>query len=496
MELILIFTAVFIVLILSCWLIFRRSRRYSFRNDALVRQVNPDLMYPNAKTDQPRSSDGIELGPVKDADADESAYFSDWQDDDVDDESVDPIQQSMEEEGEDEFSEESWEEHIESSQSIEPAITPEADWNWSESDGLNGEADSSVEKFETEQAHEPNTGVQTNLPLHTILTDSNHFETDWTSIEPIDVDETIEFPRINNSDNQNIEMLGWIPGNGSTVARTEILALVRDFGENFELPVSLYGQLENSDSWINLKDEVVSARFLDLMFTIQLTHHGKSIDAEHWWRFYNMGEQIAQALSRPFYPSLSLDSAQAMSLRLAEQVDNLNIQATLILQSKTNKRLSSRTLDYVAREYDLVQRGNEEVFEKMDKMPLSFAPVYTLTTNLPPRPDGTESDQEAGLALTCNLPCVRDPLEAFDQMVDLARKLESRFPLELVDEERLKVSTKEIQMIRLHLRNFADDMQFCGITPGSETAMRLFYQPTVEETDSETSEPAGFAAVR
>lgn len=496
MELILIFTAVFIVLILSCWLIFRRSRRHSFRNDTLVRQLNPDLMYPYTNADQPRSSDGVELGPVKDADADESAYFSDWQDDDADDEIVESTQSLMVEEGEDEVSEESWEEQIESSQYVEPEITLETDWNWSESDDLNGEADSSVENIEAEQEYEPNSGVQTNLPLHNILTGRTHFETDWASVEPIDVDETIEFPRINNSDNQNIEMLGWIPGNGSTVARTQILALVRDFGENFELPVSLYGQLENSDSWINLKDEVVSARFLDLMFTIQLTHHGKSIDAEHWWRFYNMGDQIAHALSRPFYPSLSLDSAQVMSLRLAEQVDNLNIQATLILQSKSNKQLSDRTLDYLAREYDLVQRGSEGVFDKMDKMPLSFAPVFTLTTNLPPRPDGTDSDEETGLALTCNLPCVRDPLEAFDQMVDLARNLESRFPLELVDEERLRVSPKEIQMIRLHLRNFSDDMQYCGITPGSETAMRLFYQPIVEETDSDASEPARFAAVR
>ena len=496
MELILIFTAVFMVLILSCWLIFRRSRRQSFRNDALVRQLNPDLMNAYTNADQPRSSDGVELGPVKDADADESAYFSDWQDDDADDESVESIEQSMVEEGEDEISEESWEEQIESSQYAEPAITLEPDWRWSESDEMSGETDTFVENTEAEQGFEPNSGVQTNLPLNNILTDSTHFETDWTSIEPVDVDETIEFPRINNSDNQSIEMLGWIPGNGSTVARTQILALVRDFGENFELPVVLYGQLENSDSWINLKDEVVSARFLDLMFTMQLTHHGKSIDAEHWWRFYNMGEQIAHALSRPFYPSHSIDSAQVVSLRLAEQVDNLNIQATLILQSKTNKQLSSRTLDYLAREYDLVQRGSEEVFDKMDKMPLSFAPIFTLTTNLPPRPDGTESDEETGLALTCNLPCVRDPLEAFDQMVDLARKLESRFPLELVDEERLRVSPKEIQMIRLHLRNFSDDMQYCGITPGSETAIRLFYQPMIEEMDSETSEPARFAAVR
>ena len=496
MELILIFTAVFIVLILSCWLIFRRSRRYSFRNDALVRQLNPDLMHSYKNADQPRSSDGVELGPVKDADADESAYFSDWQDDDADDESVESEQRSMVEEGEDEYSEESSEEQIESSQFVESEITLEPDWNWSEPDELNGEADSSAENTEAEQALEPSAGVQTDLPLHNILTDSTHFETDWTSIEPVDVDETIEFPSINNLDNEKIEMLGWIPCNGSTVARTQILALVRDFGENFELPVSLYGQLENSDSWINLKDEVVSARFLDLMFAIQLTHHGKSIDAEHWWRFYNMGEQIAHSLSRSFYPSLSLDTAQVMSLRLAEQVDNLNIQATLILQSKTDKQLSSRTLDYLAREYDLVQRGSEEVFDKMDKMPLSFAPVFTLTTNLPPRPDGTELDEEVGLALTCNLPCVRDPLEAFDQMVDLARNLESRFPLELVDEERLKVSPKEIQMIRLHLRNFSDDMQYCGITPGSETAIRLFYQPTVEETDTEASEPARFAAVR
>ncbi len=527
MEITLILGAVFLLLIMVCWIVFRRSRRSSLRNNAMhAVGIHPDIETSGVGANRLGSSNDVELGPVV------TAHPEDWPPEPIDDD-LDGRKSEFAEfwgwqdeakaEHDDEdnlmngaaYSSESQAQPVEAISAdrnpfvddLEPELATEEENDWSgeavhdemapsehyDSHELEVEAEFSQNNayrneyepidlmnsngaFEDSKV-EPRIGIQAHLPLRTTHGDEYANYTAESVIEHIDVDESIRFPQFRKSENQLLDMLGWIPANEVSVSRVQLLSLVRSFGDKLPMPVLLYGRLENSDDWINFEDENVAARFTDLMFVMQLTHRGKSIDEQSWWRFFNMGEHIAKSLSRKFFPSLSMESAVELSQSLTEQVENLNLQAILILASENGRQLSGRTLEYLAREYQLEMHDDGKIFEKPDILPQSPAPLYTLTTELPQSDVDEDSADEVGLALYSNLPCVRDPIDAFDQMVDLARNLENRFPLVLVDESREKVSTKDIEVIRTHILRFVDDLQFCGIEPGGETALRLFGEP-------------------
>lgn len=322
-----------------------------------------------------------------------------------------------------------------------------------------------------------NMGEQTMISLRTVGNNGHKVNgSNSISLVPsIDVDESVEFPDLNGLVNADVDLLGWIPDNGAPVSQIQILSLVRSFGETLDLPVLLYGKLIESDAWIKINQDNFSARYTDLMLSMQLMHCEILIDEQSWWRFFNMIERIAKSLSRSFYLSLSLDSAIEKSKRVASVIQDLNIQAVLKLQSDNGQQLSGRTLEYLAREYQLDMLEAGRIFEKPDPVSSGSAPLFTLI-KMESDEDGADSAQSdsGDLMLVSDLPCVSDPLDSFDQMVDFAWTLANRFPLTLVDERYQKVSAKDIQTIRSHIERFVDDMDYCRIAPGGDVAMRLF----------------------
>ena len=517
MEVIFIISGVFFLLLSVCWLIYRQSRsRSELPADLLNKFTEERYSLEDLYSVDGEFSSDFELGPVITTESDRTPDYSDdadYGDPEFDDaETPGQLFQeathleneyysdefAVEENAEDFNGEEVYmddssggegvneidleDEHDDPGEIDEPFIEPTI-----------GFEPKTIEDKERCRYREPHIseliiGEQTQISLRTTgINGSDINGSKPASVVPyIDVDESVEFPDLNGQINRDVDMLGWIPDDGSPVSRVDLLALIRSFGEKFDLPVLLYGKLMDSDAWVNFEEDNVSGRYADLMLCMQLMHRGKLITEQTWWRFFNMGEKIANALSRSFYPSLSLESAISESKRIATLVDNLNIQAILILESDNGSQLSGRTLEYLAREYQLAMLYDGRVFEKQDQISPNSAPYFTLTRieSDQDHEDG-EHDEKGGLVLFCDLPCVSDPLDAFDQMVDFAWTLANRFPLTLVDELRQRVSARDIQTIRTHIESFVDDMSYCHITPGGEVAMRLFDEPNpyLKETD-------------
>lgn len=501
MEITILLGTVFILLILSCWIIYRRFSQSSVRNAEMKERFHSNLTGSDANENEQDFYDSVELGPVMTADPedwspppfeDEFAGYdsevrefwgSGYEEEDHADNEVIEVSNDVTATAEEatdtvntQFTNEDLEaftEHTEYEYESASSESHEPDWIES-SDGLK---------------IEPILGIQADLPLRTTEFAGNGNGATESVIEHVEVDESIQFPEFRDADNQILDMLGWIPANGTAVSHLQLLNLMRSFGAKFDTPVAVYGHLEDSDAWMLLDEENFTSRFTDLIFTMQLTHRGNAIDEQCWWQFFNMGEQIARSLSRPFYPSLSMESALKLSQTLTEQVGKLNIQAIMILLSENGQQLSHRTLEYLAREYQLIMRDDGQIFEKPDLSPHNSIPAFTLTTVLPEQ-QGDADTEGVGLALYSDLACVRDPLDTFDQMVNLAKGLEDRFPLVLVDETRKKITTRDVAVIRTHIMKFVEDMQFCGIEPGGEKALRLFGEPVVQQFHKEMSQMA------
>lgn len=508
MELLFLIGGVFVLLTVVCWLVYRHSRTRSYLSADLWSNRNASqIPLEELYLDSNSYSHDVELGPVMTTEFDDlpavsvDEYYDEPQSVDVgtangrfadaahsenvhysDDVEVDEYEQGFsnesfaEESADDEYTDQIVEE-------VEHDVHQDFDEQLIEpASGFEAETSEDHEQREYREPYigEPNIAEQTQITL--LTTGANGHGINGTESIPdlpnVDVDESIEFPDSNDKFNREVDILGWIPSEGTTLSRMELLSLIRSFGEKFELPVLLYGQLVDSDTWVNFEEDSVSANYGDLMISMQLTYQGKLMSEQTWWRFFNMGEKIARSLSRSFYPSLSLKSAIRESKRVATFVQNLNIQAVLILESEKGRNLSDRTIEYLAREYQLVKLENSQVFEKLDLMSPNSAPFFTLT-KLENGQNGEngERSENCGLVLFSDLPCVADPLNAFDQMVDFAWTLENRFPLTVVDEKRQKISSKDIQTIRTHIERFVDDMHYCHIVPGGYLARRLFDEP-------------------
>ncbi len=79
-----------------------------------------------------------------------------------------------------------------------------------------------------------------------------------------------------------------------------------------------------------------------------------------------------------------------------------------------------------------------------------------------------------GLTLFVNMPCTRDPSEAFQEMAAAARELAERLGATLVDQNQQELSEGGLDNIHRQVVQLARSMEEEGVVPGSEAAKRLF----------------------
>ncbi len=514
MEIAIVIGAVACLLLLVCLVIWQRARSRSFRayGDFDPTQFSIENMDAEARA----GSGDVLLGPVMTAESYEESSNQDTSYENNYDEQTDSFESAMdswdvdEPQGEgvaysdanhDEYEQHATDEHdFEAHADDAEEFADDADKGAeSVSEPYITESEKLVEDddiFNEPYIGEMQVGVQADLPLRITNDGVEPDEHSATAFDYVEVDESIEFPDFLGSGSKVMYLLGWIPEYGDHVSRVQLLSLIRSFGEKFDLPVVLYGLQSSSEKWVNFEDDEVSARYSDLLFTMQLTQDGKVVDEQCWWRFYNMGEQIAESLSRAFFPSLSMNSAIKKSEQLAEAVENLNIQTVLILELESGAQISDRTLEYLAREYELCERDDGRAFDKLDILPQSTTPLYSMTKLDNEQFQHAHDPQDYGLVLSSDLPCVRDPIDSFDQMIKLAKELTNRLPLTLMDEQRHEISDSEVRLIRTHIEYFVDDMHYLGIDPGGEVALRLFDHKETQQTETENFDIANLSVER
>ena len=79
-----------------------------------------------------------------------------------------------------------------------------------------------------------------------------------------------------------------------------------------------------------------------------------------------------------------------------------------------------------------------------------------------------------GISFQLDIPRVKNNLEVFNQMVLLARQMESSLSANLVDDKQRPLGDTQIEIIRQHLKKIHAKLVARGILPGSASALRLF----------------------
>ena len=288
----------------------------------------------------------------------------------------------------------------------------------------------------------------------------------------------VSFPDFRGSGDRQIDVVGWLPENNGPAKRMDVLAIYRSLAVNIKRPHSLIGLDVNTGKWNNLEDDRVAARYSDLIFTMQLVHKGKTVSERDWWQFSSMVEDVAAALSRKYYLSMTIETVLGAARALNEQIGALDLQAILILKSDHNGKISEKSMSYLAREYGLKQRSGSSIYDKIDSESPTAQPLFSIvpmneTNVLLAKELGQEPDIRT-LVIFSNLACAKNPRKAFDGMVDVAHEITDRLAVKLVDQNHNPVDNKSIATIQSLIDQFVVDLKECGITPGGDVASRLF----------------------
>ena len=288
----------------------------------------------------------------------------------------------------------------------------------------------------------------------------------------------VSFPDFRGSDDRQIDVVGWLPENNGPAKRMDVLAIYRSLAVKIKRPHSLIGLDVNTGKWNNLENDRVAARYSDLIFTMQLVHKGETVSERDWWQFSSMVEDVAVALSRKYYLSMTIETVLGAARALNEQIGALDLQAILILKSDHNGKISEKSMSYLAREYGLQKRSGSSIYDKMDSESLTAQPLFSIvpmneTNVLLAKELGQEPDIRT-LVIFSNLACAKNPRKAFDGMVDVAHEITDRLAVKLVDQNHNPVDSKSIAAIQSLIDQFVVDLKECGITPGGDVASRLF----------------------
>lgn len=102
--------------------------------------------------------------------------------------------------------------------------------------------------------------------------------------------------------------------------------------------------------------------------------------------------------------------------------------------------------------------------------------LFTLVSQdqRPFKPETLRTVFYRGISFQLDVPRVADCLDAFNQMVSLARQIEVLLDGHLVDDNHRPLSNADIEKIRQQLNAIQIQMAERGVIPGSVTALRLF----------------------
>ena len=294
---------------------------------------------------------------------------------------------------------------------------------------------------------------------------------------------SVVFPDYRGSSDREIDVIGWLPGETDVIRRMDVLTIYRNLDFQLEPPHAIIGLDVDDGKWSNLEETDVMSKYTDLIFTMQLSYKGKPVSEKDWWKFSTMVESIANALSRQFHFSMTTDTVIREARLLNEQIWNFDLQAVLILKSDHGGQFSQKSIEYLAREYGLQERRGTTVYDRFDPGSSQQVPLFSIV----PMNDGNvllakelwkDADMRT-MILFSNLACVTNPRLAFDTMFDIAKDLEDRLAVRLIDQNHNVVNMHSISLIRSKIDEFIGHMAEYGITPGSEVALRLFESSSI-----------------
>ena len=297
---------------------------------------------------------------------------------------------------------------------------------------------------------------------------------DAEQVASLPIEGPVDFPlEGKRGEGPQVDFVAYIPGK-KIIQRDTALSVYRQNEYLLEKPHRIYGLSHPAHIWCNLEDEADGGRYTDLVLTIQLTDQNGPIDESELTKFSLLVLRMSEALKRRFKFSNDFDEAQELAGKLDRFCKTYDVLAIINLVPADGGEFHGTQIAQHA-ECAGLKFGPMNIYHKPDSN--SGQHLFSLANLFNPGtfdPEGIEEFTTKGLTMFINMPCTKDPVAAFALMLETAEQLCSGLNARLVDQKQHDLSASGTDNIRDQIRKFTREMEAEGVTPGSDTARRLF----------------------
>ncbi len=286
-----------------------------------------------------------------------------------------------------------------------------------------------------------------------------------------------QYEKLRNSNDRVIDAVAWLPSDNRVISRMEVLTAYYNCDIRLTAAHQIMGvSCESSDRLSSVFDDEEFTKYTDLYLTMQLVDSHGPVSAKHCLRFQDLVMRMASSLSRDYQYSIAPEETVAEARMLKKAVDELRNEAVLVLMFKV-PTFTDIGYNYIVGEYGF-ERGADGAYVRVSDRNSAVPNFYLIDSKLGARFFSLpldQSNEHKALIMYSNLPCVNNPVRAFDEMLDAAEDLADRLDARLVDRNFNAIDRDQIPYIRKDIEQYRRDMVKLGITPGGDAAMRLFY---------------------
>jgi FtsZ-interacting cell division protein ZipA len=274
---------------------------------------------------------------------------------------------------------------------------------------------------------------------------------------------------------EKIDFVIQLPGD-RPVARNTALGIFMQEEYKLNKARHLYGQHYRTSHWSDLQLDRSNTQYGDLTLAIQLVDPRGAIEETELNTFTQIGLRMADELQRLTKLPLSFEQGLARAQALQEFCDTYDVIAGIYVVPEEHKTFSGIAIQMEANRAGL-EYGARNFFHLKNVVAPGSRYLFSMA-NLDDSsafdPGAWDKLESKGLTLFMSVPCAYHPGAAFDKMVATAREIARGLGGTLQDQVHRPLTDKGIAVIHHQIEAIEEKMRAYGISPGSETALKLF----------------------
>jgi len=278
------------------------------------------------------------------------------------------------------------------------------------------------------------------------------------------------------ADPKDIEIVAKIYGDES-VTRDKVLGIYRKYDYLFTRRLSIFGKNSLTHFWEDIEQVAQENQFNEIALSLQLADKTGAMTRKESNTFSTMAVQMSDELNKQLLMSMDLDASVEKGRMLDEMARKYDAMVVCNIIPKRRKGFRSTDIKTCAKSLNMMPASNG-VYGRFERVDGYNSLRYSLA--LADRngdfiaSETRDPYQVEEIVVFLNVPLVAKPVEAFELMIDDARKLGAWMEGKLVDKNANNMTTKTLEKIIDQIVQIENSMRSDDLIPGSEVCKKLF----------------------